>query len=184
MAAMADGTEHDLHGAQVGVASILCGALWQIALDDIGIGTLDPAALTPPDDLRDRVLGSWIDLDPTGQLGAECWLVVQQKYDVWAGNQEAAQQFFAHWPIHEAQLRRYAQSPEVPAQALANWGAPRAFSELTPPVDSSRARWALRTLPFMRDRFALADLLLLAGTWNDQLFDRVLDRARESGGGL
>ena len=46
------------------------------------------------------------------------------------------------------------------------------------------ARWALRCLPFMRDRFTLADLLLLAGRLTDELVERVLDRAARAGGGL
>jgi glycerol-1-phosphate dehydrogenase [NAD(P)+] len=51
-------------------------------------------------------------------------------------------------------------------------------------VDPQRARWALACLPFMRDRFTLADLLLLAGRWTDDLVGRVLDRAARAGGGL
>jgi glycerol-1-phosphate dehydrogenase [NAD(P)+] len=42
----------------------------------------------------------------------------------------------------------------------------------------------LRSLPLMRDRFTLVDLLLLAGRWTDELVDRVLDRAARAGGGL
>jgi glycerol-1-phosphate dehydrogenase [NAD(P)+] len=81
-------------------------------------------------------------------------------------------------------LRHYAFAPEVPARALQRWGAPLRFGELTPAVAPDRARWALRSLPFMRDRFTLADLLLLAGRWTDDLVDRVLDRAARAGGGL
>ena len=59
MAAMADGTAHDLHGAQVGVASVVAAALWEVALDDEDLGAFDPWALAPPDDLRERVHASW-----------------------------------------------------------------------------------------------------------------------------
>ncbi len=51
-------------------------------------------------------------------------------------------------------------------------------------MDPQRARWALTCLPFMRDRFTLADLLLLAGRWTDELVERVLERAARAGGGL
>jgi glycerol-1-phosphate dehydrogenase [NAD(P)+] len=81
-------------------------------------------------------------------------------------------------------LRHHAYAPEVPVRALTRWSAPARFSELTPAVDADRARWALRCLPFMRDRFTLADLLLLAGRWTDDLVDHVLDRAARAGGGL
>jgi len=183
MAAMADGTEHDLHGAQVGVASVVSAALWEIALDD-GPGSFDVSALAPPDHLRDRVHESWIGLDPTGRVGAECWAAVERKFTSWAANRDGTARALENWETHEAALRRYARPPEVPARALQRWGAALRFADLSPAVDPERARWTLRSLPFMRDRFTLADLLLLAGRWTDELVERVLDRAARAGGGL
>jgi len=182
MAAMADGSAHDLHGAQVGVASVVAAALWETALDDLG--ALDPWALAPPDDLRARVHGSWSGLDPSGRVGSECWAAVERKFTTWAARRDDTARFLGGWAAHEETLRRYAYAPEVPARALQRWGAPVRFSDLTPEVDPVRARWALRCLPFMRDRFTLADLLLLAGGWTDELVERVLDRAARAGGGL
>jgi glycerol-1-phosphate dehydrogenase [NAD(P)+] len=183
MAAIADGTEHDLHGAQVGVATVVSAALWQVALDEVRIGTLDAAALAPPPDLRDRVHASWSGLDPSGRLGAECWTAVERKITTWTERRDGAVRFLRGWPEHEEALRRYALPPEVPARALARWGAPLRFGELTPPVSAARARWALRSLPYMRDRFTLADLLLLAGCWTEDLVERVLGRAARACGG-
>jgi glycerol-1-phosphate dehydrogenase [NAD(P)+] len=184
MAAMASGTEHDLHGAQVGVATVLACSLWEIALQEVDLGSLDPAMLVPPADLEERVLASWTGLDPSGRVGAECWTSVRRKFDTWAANGACVRAFFDAWPAHEAVLRRLAHPPRTPAAALARWGAPRTFSALSPSVDARLARWALRSLPYMRDRFTLTDLLLLAGRWDDALIDRVLDRAAEAGGGL
>jgi glycerol-1-phosphate dehydrogenase [NAD(P)+] len=184
MAAMADGSAHDLHGTQVGVASIVTAALWEIALDELSLGTLDPWTLRPPDDLRERTLACWVDLDPTGRLGAECWTAVERKFAAWAAHRVGTTRFLCGWGEHEDTLRRYAYPPEVPARALHRWGGARRFGELTPAVDPARARWALACLPFMRDRFTLADLLLLAGFWTDDLVERVLDRAARAGGGL
>ena len=183
MAAMADGTEHDLHGAQVGVASVVSAALWEEALDT-DLGGLDASALAPPDDLRDRVHASWSGLDPSGRVGAECWAAVERKFATWAARRSDTARFYGGWAAHEETLRRYAHLPQVPARALHRWDAPMRFADLTPAVDPKRARWALRCLPFMRDRFTLADLLLLAGRWTDELVERVLDRAARAGGGL
>ena len=184
MAAMADGTAHDLHGAQVGVASVVAAALWEVALDEEGLGKLDPWALAPPDDLRAQVHACWIDLDPSGRLGAECWAAVERKFATWTARRSDTARFLAGWVAHEETLRRYAFPPEIPARALHRWGAPVHFADLTPAVDPQRARWALTCLPFMRDRFTLADLLLLAGRWIDELVERVLERAARAGGGL
>ena len=184
MAAMADGTAHDLHGAQVGVASVVAAALWEVALDEEDLGAFDPWALAPPDDLRARVHASWSGLDPSGRVGAECWAAVERKFATWAAHRSDTARFFGGWAAHEEILRRYAYLPQVPGRALGRWGAPLRFADLTPAVDPQRARWALRCLPFMRDRFTLADLLLLAGRWTDELVERVLDRAALAGGGL
>ena len=184
MAAMADGTAHDLHGAQVGVASVVAAALWEVALDDEDLGAFDPWALAPPDDLRERVHASWSGLDPSGRVGAECWAAVERKFATWTAHRSDTARFLGGWAAHEEILRRYAYLPQVPARALGRWGAPMRFADLTPAVDPQRARWALRCLPFMRDRFTLADLLLLAGRWTDELVERVLDRAALAGGGL
>lgn len=184
MAAMADGTAHDLHGAQVGVASVVAAALWEVALDEEGLGELDPWVLAPPDDLRERVHASWIGLDPSGRLGAECLAAVERKFTTWAAHRSCTARFLGGWAAHEEALRRCAYPPEIPARALHRWGAPLRFTDLTPAVDPQRARWALACLPFMRDRFTLADLLLLAGRWTDELVERVLDRAADAGGGL
>lgn len=184
MSAMARDTEHDLHGAQVGVASIVSAALWEIALEEVGLGTLDPAGLTPPDGLEETVKQSWATMDPSGRVGAECWTSVGKKVAAWDSHQDSVRAFFADWASHEVVLRRLTAPPETPAAALANWGAARRFSDLTPTVDPELARWTLRTLPYMRDRFTVADLLLFAGRWDDELLDRVLERAAAAGGGL
>jgi glycerol-1-phosphate dehydrogenase [NAD(P)+] len=78
MAAMAEDAEHDLHGTQVGVGAVVAAALWEVALDEVGLGTLDPWSLATPADLRDRVHDAWIDLDPSGRLDAECWTAVER----------------------------------------------------------------------------------------------------------
>ena len=44
-------------------------------------------------------------------------------------------------------------------------------------VGVDRARWALRSLPYLRDRFTLTDLLLLAGRWDDALAHRPVHRS-------
>ena len=184
MSAMARDAEHDLHGAQVGVASVVSAALWEIALNDVGLGALDPGRMGPPDGLQAAVEQAWAQVDPSGRVGAECWASVSKKVATWDSHQESIRAFFADRDRHEVLFRRLTAPPETPAAALGNWGAPRRFSELTPTVDADLARWTLRTLPYMRDRFTVADLLLFAGRWDDELLDRVLERAAQAGGGL
>ncbi|WP_181408998.1 iron-containing alcohol dehydrogenase [Schumannella soli] len=184
MAAMAEGVEHDLHGAQVGVATVVSAALWRVALDEVRILDVDPASLRVPDDLRERVLAAWLPVDPSGALGEECLRAVERKFERWHAAQWSVSGFFADREEHRAAIERLLGTPEQAVDALELWGASTRFALLDPPVLPPRARWALSALPFMRDRMTLADLLLLAGRWNDALFDRVLTVAAEAGGGV
>ena len=184
MSAMAEHAPHDLHGAQVGVASILAASLWDVALREEHILDVDPSDLAVPAGLRDRVLETWQSVDPSGALGEECWRAVEKKMTRWVSIRPDVDAFFARRDEHLARLDALAGDPALPADALALWGAPLTFSALTPSVSAERARWALTALPFMRDRMSLADLFVLAGRWDDRLFDRVFARAAEVGGGL
>jgi len=183
MSAMAEGIDHDLHGAQVGVASVLAAALWDVALEEERVFDLAPDDLAVPADLHDRVRAVWHPIDPSGALGEECGRAVEAKMQRWRAAAPTVAAFFARRGEHEATLRALAGDPALPVAALRAWGAPTTFAGLTPSVSSDRARWALSALPFMRDRMSLADLLVLAGRWNDDLFDRVFVRAAEAGGG-
>jgi len=184
MSAMAAGLGHDLHGAQVGVASVLAAALWDVALEEERVFDLGPDDLVVPPDLHDRVRAVWHPIDPSGALGGECGRAVEAKMRRWREAAPEVSAFFGRRAEHVTTLRALAADPALPVAALRAWGAPTTFADLTPPVSAERARWALSALPFMRDRLSLADLLVLAGRWDDDLFDRVFARAAEAGGGI
>ncbi|MDI9891111.1 iron-containing alcohol dehydrogenase [Microbacterium sp. IEGM 1404] len=184
MSALAEGAAHDLHGAQVGVASILSAALWDVALTDERVFDLDPDDLAVPADLEERVRAVWHPVDPSGALGDECWRAVDAKMRRWGAAAPAIEDFFGRRNEHVTTLRALAADPALPVAALRAWGAPSTFAQLRPAVSAERARWALSALPFMRDRLTLADVLVLAGRWDDGLFDRVLARADRAVGSV
>ncbi|MFM2720179.1 iron-containing alcohol dehydrogenase [Microbacterium mcarthurae (nom. nud.)] len=183
MAALAEGGEHDLHGAQVGVASVLSAALWDVALTEERVFDVGPDDLVVPLGLEERVRAVWHPVDSSGALGDECWRAVETKMRRWVAAAPMIEDFFHRRREHVSTLRALAADPALPVAALRAWGAPTTFAQLRPAVSADRARWALEALPFMRDRMSLADLLVLAGRWNDDLFDRVFARAERAGGG-
>ena len=175
MAAMAAGEEHDLHGTQVGVATVVATALWQEALADPGLFART-AEREFPEDLADRVRDTWAVVDPSGALGEECLAAVEKKQAAWRAASRA--DFDAAVERHLGVLTELAATPESATGILASWGAPTTFAALTPTVSPERARWALSALPFMRDRLTLPDLFVMAGRWDDDLFDRILARTQ------
>lgn len=181
MAAMAEGREHDYHGALVGVATIVALALWEIIheRDLLNVNTVE---LEYPTDLEQRTRDTWNRIDPTGKLGDECWDAVGNKARKWARASRAG--FDSAGDQHRDHLADLTPPATLAADTLLRWDAPTKFSQLTPPVDAAQARWALLALPFMRDRLTVCDLLLMRGLWNDELMDEVFARAEHAGGGL
>ena len=181
MAAMAEDREHDYHGAQVGVATVVALSLWEIIheRDLLNVNTVE---LEYPADLEDRTRDTWNRIDPTGKLGDECWDAVGNKARKWARATRAGFDSAGH--RHRNHLADLTPPATLAADTLLRWDAPTRFSQLTPPVDAAQARWALLALPFMRDRLTVCDLLLMRGLWNDDLMDEVFARAEHAGGGL
>lgn len=181
MAAMAAGVEHDLHGAQVGVATVVCTALWAEVREASTLFTRPWAELEYPADLEQRVRDTWAAIDPSGALGEGCWTAVARKVTAWnAADKTPCDRDRA--ALLET-LFDYVGDPVRSASTLRHWGAAARFSELTPPVGRDQLAWTLLALPYMRDRLTLPDLLVMTGEWTPELIDRVLARAADAGGG-
>ena len=181
MAAMARGVEHDLHGAQVGVATVVCTALWAEVRESCTVFEVPWAGLRYPDDLEQRVRETWAAIDPSGALGEECWTAVDRKAAAW--NAADKGECDRNRADVLADLFGYVGDPIRAAGTLRHWGASTRFSELDSPVGRDDVLWTLRALPFMRDRLTLPDLLVMTGEWTDELIERVLARAQAAGGG-
>ena len=182
MAAGAAGKPLAFHGAQVGVAAVLAATLWRETLD-----RWDPTALAaaargdaaPPDRdaLRDQVTATFDRIDPTGRMAAECWRDVEAKLGRWVAAGPARAAAAHDWAEHRAAIERLIPSPETLARALRAAGAASTVGELDPPADPEVVRWAVRALPYMRERCTVADLHLFTGAWSDAVADDLLARS-------
>ena len=175
MTAMARGVEHDLHGAQVGVATVVCTALWQEVRATSDVFDRPWGNLHYPADLEERVRSTWAALDPSGSLGDECWTAVARKVAAWEASDKDACD--SSRPELLDRLFGYVGTPERSAATLQRWGAATRFSELQPPVGRDQLIWTLLALPYMRDRLTLPDLLVMTGEWTAELIERVLARS-------
>lgn len=167
-----------LHGAQVGVGSVIRAAAWEefrdrVARDGLPVARLfqDPASAEPA--LRDAF--SW--LDPKGRIGGECWSRYRAKLDLWHAARPQVEAAFADWNALTAEHDRLCFGAGAIARYLHRAGAPMRFADLDPAPSAERIHWVTGNCQFMRERFTVADLLLLAGWWSDADVARVLDRA-------
>jgi glycerol-1-phosphate dehydrogenase [NAD(P)+] len=148
------GTPHDLHGAQVGVATVYCLGLWEdiLALQpaDIDVDAL-VAAATPDDEVAAQILSDW---------GAEVGAEVQSQ---WNAKKMDAAQLRKH--LEKVRTSHGAMKRELPsdllpaetvARAIRESGGPTRPDELNaPPVEYRRAQYRAR---YIRNRFTVLDL--------------------------
>lgn len=170
-----------LHGAQVGAASVVAAAAWEMLFDRMAQDSacLDDAAFDP-DRARDRVEGAFGEVDPTGRIAEECWQDYSTKLAAVTRLRGRVQDVVTAWPDHEPELRALARPSAAIAAGLRAAGAVVTFADLDPRVDDALARWALANCALMRNRFTVVDLLTLLGWWNDADVDEVLDRTRQA----
>lgn len=169
----ARGEATGLHGAQVGVGSVVSAAAWQHLLRvfdpaEVGSARLPRDTLFPePAGRRGAVLAAFADLDPTGARGEECWSDYEAKLTRWAAARPTALAALRDWDRHRAVIEDVLVDPATLAAGLAAAGAATRFADLDPAVDDETARWAVGHCHLMRDRFTVVDLLDLIGRWTD-----------------
>jgi glycerol-1-phosphate dehydrogenase [NAD(P)+] len=185
MAAEQAGNPVAFHGAQVAVATVPVAAAWEITLAELDPSTMDLDCLFPDESTMGPVVrGAFAGIDPSGRVGEECWSDYAKKLALWRRSREHVERCLDEWSEHRARICEMVLPPERLGDPLSQAGAPTRFGELDPPVSPRVARWALTNCHLMRDRFTLADLLFLAGWWDEAFVDRLLDRAYSAGGGL
>ncbi|HUK78893.1 MAG TPA: iron-containing alcohol dehydrogenase [Thermoleophilia bacterium] len=174
MAAMSAGRDNDLHGIQVGVASICSAVLWQHVLAALADGGLRRVRVAAADEARARVIDAFTGLDPSGAMARECWSDYERKLARWTTAQGHLDAVADEWADHDRVLRGLLATPRDLVAALGSAGAPLRFSELEPAVDRDTVRWALASCHLMRDRFSVADLAWSLGLWDDRHVDDLI----------
>jgi glycerol-1-phosphate dehydrogenase [NAD(P)+] len=183
MAAEQNGWETALHGAKVGVTTIVAALTWrhvQRRIADHGMNLLFPAA----EEMEQRVRAAFDALDPSGAMGEECWSDYKLKLATWHEQRPTIERFAARWQDHLAAIDSLMVEPGRIVEAMATMGAPVRFSELDPAIDAETARWAVGNCHLMRNRFTVADLACFTGAWEDADVDEVLGEAADLGAGL
>jgi glycerol-1-phosphate dehydrogenase [NAD(P)+] len=182
MAAERRGWGTALHGAKVGVATVIAALAWRHVRRRIAAG----AELRFPaeGEMEERVRAAFDQLDPSGAMGRECWSDYRAKLRRWRENLELAERVVSEWHRHERRLDQLLVDPARLVEAMRTAGAPVRFAELDPAVDAETARWAIANCHLMRDRFTIADLACFTGTWEEADVEEVLAEAAALGAGL
>ena len=173
---MADPASTALHGAKVGILSVLAALLWERVREAAPGGTLrlpDAASMERRvrDGVRDRRPGRGDGRGVLERLRAQAGALGARCRTSRRG-----------WAAFDAEVGPLLAPAERLAGALAAAGAPLRLSELG--IDAGTARWALLHCHLMRDRFTVADLAFLLGIWEAGDVEALLDDAARFGVGL
>jgi glycerol-1-phosphate dehydrogenase [NAD(P)+] len=183
MAAERRGWETALHGAKVGVATVISALTWRHLRARIAERGLSPR-FPAEEEMEERVRAAFDPLDPSGAMAAECWSDYRVKLDRWRADRERIERFAADWERHQRSLEALLVDPARLVEAMRTAGAPVRFAELEPAIDAETARWAIANCHLMRNRFTVADLAFFTGCWEPGDVEAVLAEAAELGAGL
>jgi glycerol-1-phosphate dehydrogenase [NAD(P)+] len=181
MAAVKQAGAAALHGLQVGVSSVVAALLWQRVLDELADGGMSRIQVPDAADAETAVRFAFAGVDPSGNMGEECWRDYVRKLGRWARSGGRIEMAARQWPSHDRLLRGLLAGPEALVASLRNAGAPVRFCELTPFVEDDVARWAVASCHLMRDRFSVADMALFLGIWDESFVEGILADADRLG---
>ena len=183
MSADKQGRDVAFHGAQVAVGTIFTAIAWEILLDEFDPTKVNVDACYPSEEemhAKVQEAFGWI----AQATADECWSGYQKKLASWKAVRPAFEALLAHWDEFAAEVKKHLVSPAYLCEKMHAAGAPTRYSQMTPPIDSDTARWALRDCHLYRNRFTLSDLLYYLGWWNESFIERLIQRAEELDAGL
>ena len=162
-----------LHGAQVGVATLVATRLWRRAIET---DLIRPNLLKKPDAaaMQHRIQKAFAHLGTDGAIAAECWRDCQIKLSLVESNWSRFESVVAEWKTHSTEFSKMVQPSETLRIALKASGGPATFPALNPSITPALSRWATANCHLMRNRFNLVDLLDMMGLWTDEMINWAL----------
>jgi len=169
---MANGRPIGLHGAQVGIGTIIAATAWHHAMS---AGVVTARRLRRPDlaVAEQRVRNAFGGLGEDGAIADECWADYRNKLVKIEDNWELVTRLVSHWQGHADDISAMILPVDDLKNALIAAKAPATFADADPSFPAPVIRWAIANCHLMRNRFTLVDLLDLLGVWNDDLIDRL-----------
>ena len=176
MYAAAHGLVTGLHGAQVGVATQVASAAWELLQNKIATASVAPV-FPLPSILEHQVIDAFQICDPSGARGNECWSEYQRKLEGWNLDPSRVERVLGELVANKVAVAAAIPTPSSLSAGLSAAGSPADPTQLGDWVTPESWRWAVANCHLMRDRFTVIDLLFFLGWWNDEEIDAVITRA-------
>jgi len=166
-----------LHGAQVGVGSLVAAEAWNYLLEKLS--EFDALSEISQEQLNSSIKNVFDALDPSGKLAEECWSDCSKKLSKWNANQSRIESTLLGWKENISELRDISPSAELIATSLVVSGSPSEIGDLESWIDDSVWAWAVGNCHLMRNRFTVVDLLFFLGFWEEVDQREVIERAKQ-----
>lgn len=167
-----------LHGAQVGVASLVAAAAWNHLKNKL---SADIRMELPSESALQRTVeGAFLSLDDTGSLGRECWSDYSKKLRTFQSVKNTALELLHEWVTHPEKLEAIVPDTASLAHSLSVSGSPADISDLGEWVTEEVWSWAIGHCHLMRNRFTVVDLLAFLGWWTTEDQSLVIAAARQA----
>lgn len=178
---MRAGAKHQqvgLHGAQVGVASLVGAMAWRYLLENIQ--EIELAQLMNRSAVFDAVAAAFRDMEDGGQIATECLADVTKKLDSWWLAQPQALKVLRQFREDPSSLERLVPDADSLAAGLLASGAPSGIEDLESWITPEIWEWAVSNCHLMRNRFTVIDLLYFAGRWKPEDARAVIQMAKDA----
>jgi glycerol-1-phosphate dehydrogenase [NAD(P)+] len=163
-----------VHGSQVALAALAGAEMYRRFLADFEPLELNVDACYPSMDfMKEHIERSFAEIDPSGKAGAECWADYRQKLEKWHAHRQDFESVLKDWDAIRRQLEAETCPPDTIRGILQAVEAPIRWSELNPPIDEGRARFAFMHASLMRKRLTLGDILIFTSWDRRSLWDTI-----------
>ena len=154
------------HGSQVAVAGIYVLIGLERFLDTLDPSVMDIDRFYPDANVMERrITEVFLEIDPSGAMGAECWRDFQKKLSIWKNAQPQFIRLLADWSELKQKMREMILPAKTYVQMLHAAGHPLMFEELG--VEQKEAIWAYRNAYMLRKRLSITDLMIFMD-WMDE----------------
>jgi len=178
---MRAGAKHQqvgLHGAQVGVASLVGAMAWRYLLENIQ--EIELPRQLDRSGVFEAVAEAFADMEDGGQITTECLADVTKKLDSWWLAQPQALKLLSQFRQDPGSLERLVPNADSLASGLLTSGAPSGIEDLEPWITPEIWEWAVSNCHLMRNRFTVIDLLYFAGRWKPEDARAVIQMAKDA----
>jgi glycerol-1-phosphate dehydrogenase [NAD(P)+] len=168
------------HGSQVALTTLLASEAYQRFMEDFDPSEVNLDSCYPDaENMATRIRKTFIQVDPSGKAGEECWADYRLKLEAWHAQRSRFGEFLKNWPEIQPKVAAWTRSPEDLLKILHAIDAPLSFTQLTPPIAEPQAHFAFMSAPLMRKRLTLGDLFIFLNWNREDLWQQVWRSAQQ-----